>query len=69
VTIFQVLLSAIARANVMDLGPQWGPEMQLRNFLLLLSIYQIPYPMIQWTVARRLLTVTVPGAVANGTIL
>lgn len=48
-----VLLTAIAQANV--LGLTTGPATQLRDFLLLLSIYQITYPMIQWSVAGYLL--------------
>jgi len=48
-----VLLTAIAQSGIVDVSG--GRELAKRNFLLLLSIYQITYPMIQWTVAGRLL--------------
>merc|ERR1719456_1938387 len=51
-----VLLSSIAAADVLGFGEPWDPELQERNLLMLLSIYQIFYPMIQWTVGRWLLT-------------
>lgn len=48
-----VLLTAIAQSNVLQTG--LGSDMEKRNFLLLLSIYQITYPLIQWSVAGQLL--------------
>lgn len=51
-----VLLTAIAQAGVLDTTLQ--PSVQTRNFLLLLSIYQITYPMLQWGVGSRLLSST-----------
>eukprot|EP00928_Gymnodinium_smaydae_P062647 TRINITY_DN46465_c0_g1_i1.p1 TRINITY_DN46465_c0_g1~~TRINITY_DN46465_c0_g1_i1.p1 ORF type:complete len:421 (+),score=37.26 TRINITY_DN46465_c0_g1_i1:40-1302(+) len=49
-----VLLTAIAEAGILDIAGTSGA--QSRNFLILLSIYQITYPLIQWTVAGYLLT-------------
>eukprot|EP00928_Gymnodinium_smaydae_P041850 TRINITY_DN2826_c0_g1_i1.p1 TRINITY_DN2826_c0_g1~~TRINITY_DN2826_c0_g1_i1.p1 ORF type:complete len:444 (-),score=46.75 TRINITY_DN2826_c0_g1_i1:142-1338(-) len=48
-----VLLTAIAQAGILDIAGT--PSAQSRNFLILLSIYQIMYPLIQWTVAGHLL--------------
>eukprot|EP00929_Paragymnodinium_shiwhaense_P029907 TRINITY_DN17050_c0_g1_i1.p1 TRINITY_DN17050_c0_g1~~TRINITY_DN17050_c0_g1_i1.p1 ORF type:complete len:410 (+),score=23.73 TRINITY_DN17050_c0_g1_i1:134-1363(+) len=49
-----VLLTALSHSgDILSLGV--GIDMELRNFLLLLSLYQITYPMIQWTIGGWLL--------------
>jgi predicted permease len=50
-----VLLTAIAQAGVVQFPTTIDVATQQRGFLLLLSIYQITYPMIQWSVGGRLL--------------
>lgn len=47
------LLTALSSANLG--GRHLNHNKQQREYLLLVSIYQVLYPMIQWTVGRRLL--------------
>jgi len=48
-----VLLTALAAADVTaDFD---SPQMQLHQYLLLLSVYQITYPMIQWSLGASML--------------